>query len=313
MPSQKPLDMPDFRSIRVRLDRHFGVVLVVFVISLIVVIVMAWPQGSTNLGNISGWRGPGDLITQPDSDYRDPNRPTPDQGIVDSAAPVADGRFRIAVANGVYPGQMAAIERQLEEAFRYSSDRFTAGQPLNAPPFTASLAFSPECQLHGITYPEERIVQVFTCSSIPLERPVAIMAHEFVHQLEYDRYGPAHMQADSILSEGVATWAAGKYWLGSYPDFRIFVRDQRRAGVLLPLATNPVRQSGSTLNTLYYQWASFVEFLLERPGRSAAENRALFDRLYVSGNFEAGSSDYAGVYGMSLAELEQEWLAWLGQ
>jgi hypothetical protein len=31
----------------------------------------------------------------------------------------------------------------------------------------------------------------------------------------------------------------------------------------------------------------------------------------VTGNRAPGSADYAGVYGKSLADLEQEWLAWL--
>jgi hypothetical protein len=59
------------------------------------------------------------------------------------------------------------------------------------------------------------------------------------------------------------------------------------------------------MNRLYYQWASFVEFLLETYGRER------FDALYISGAQAPGSADYAGVYGKDLPTLEREWLAWL--
>jgi hypothetical protein len=59
------------------------------------------------------------------------------------------------------------------------------------------------------------------------------------------------------------------------------------------------------MNTLYYEWASFVEFLLERYGREK------FDALYVSGSLEPGSADYTGIYDKALSTLEQEWKTWL--
>jgi hypothetical protein len=62
------------------------------------------------------------------------------------------------------------------------------------------------------------------------------------------------------------------------------------------------------MNTLYYQWGSFVEFLVEVYGRDR------FDALYVSGgNQVPGAADYVGVYGKGLDALEQEWRAWVLQ
>ena len=60
------------------------------------------------------------------------------------------------------------------------------------------------------------------------------------------------------------------------------------------------------MNALYYEWASFVDFLITTYGREQ------FDRLYVSGGGGApGGADYAGVYGKELHALEAEWIAWL--
>jgi hypothetical protein len=172
--------------------------------------------------------------------------------------------------------------------------------------FTAVIDRDDGCGLRGIAYTDVRQMHVFTCPGIPRARAVAIMAHEFTHQLEQDRYGDAHMRSDLILSEGAATWAAGEYWLGGQPDFRSYVREQRRAGTYYPLATDYSGLGVGAMNALYYEWASFVEYLIGAYGREQ------FDRLYVSGQGAIGSSDYAGVYGKPLGALEQEWLAWLG-
>jgi hypothetical protein len=131
------------------------------------------------------------------------------------------------------------------------------------------------------------------------------MAHEFGHQLEYDHYGPKHIDADQLLCEGLATWAAGTYWLGGHPDFRSYVREQRAASGLSPLATGVGPEDFAAMNRMYYQWASFVDFLI------ASYGRPQFDKLYVTGRSVAGSADYAGIYGKDLSALEQEWQVWL--
>lgn len=191
---------------------------------------------------------------------------------------------------------------ELEQALNYTSERFGSG-PNDR--LSAYVGWEVSCGLHGIAYTNQRTVQVFTCPDLPRERAVTILAHEFVHQLAHDRYGPAHLQADMILLEGVATWGAGKYWLSGHPNFAGFVRQYRAGNQLLPLATSYAGRPVSDMNLLYYQWASFVEFLIDTYGRER------FDALYVTGRRAPGSADYLGVYGKGLNELEQEWVAWL--
>jgi peptidase MA superfamily protein len=214
------------------------------------------------------------------------------------------GKFDTFVENGLYPDQRAQLGSEVPQAFEYVSQRFG---PTTSARFKAAFAFDQQCSLHGITREDERTAQVYTCNDIPRGRALAIMAHELVHQLEFDRYGQAHLNADMILSEGVATWAAGKYWLGGHADFRSYMREQSKASGLLPLATNVTREDFSQMNQLYYQWASFVEFLIDNP----EYGRQKFDRLYVTGRQSVGSADYVGVYGKDLSTLEQDWQAWL--
>ncbi|KAB8140172.1 hypothetical protein F8S13_25110 [Chloroflexia bacterium SDU3-3] len=221
-----------------------------------------------------------------------------------TVAPAPQGGLDVALPADLYPGQEAAIRAQVGEALAYVSARFGGGAQAR---LTASFVADASCGLQGIAYTDVRDVQVFTCPSIAPQRAVNILAHELVHQLEQDRYGERHLSADLILSEGMATYGAGKYWLGGQPDFRSFVQAQRAAGDHYPLATHYAGLGIAAMNTLYYEWASFVEFLIGRYGREK------FDALYVSGAGAPGSADYAGVYGKDLPALEQEWLAWLDE
>jgi hypothetical protein len=191
---------------------------------------------------------------------------------------------------------------EIEHALYYGAERFGV-RPSGR--ITTSIIQDESCPLHGAAFTSERRVQVVTCRDNGQQRIVNILAHEFIHQLAHDYYGPAHLQADMILLEGLATWGAGTYWLGDQPSFRTFVRTHYPVEQRLPLATSYIGRSLYEMNLLYYQWGSFVEFLLDTYGRER------FDALYVSGARKPGSADYVGIYGKDLPTLEQEWQAWL--
>jgi hypothetical protein len=216
---------------------------------------------------------------------------------VAAAAPTASaapGTLDLIVDDGLYTDQRDELARETNEALAYVIERFGSGLSGGT-----HVVYTREdnCFLHGIAHTDERTVQVFTCNAIAIERAVVIMAHEFVHQLAQDRYGPAHLSADLILAEGVAT--------GGAADFRSYVRGQRASGVFYPLATDYTGKGIGAQNALYYQWASFVEFLITTYGR------ATFDRVYVAGQGAPGSADYQGVYGKGLDVLEMEWEEWI--
>jgi len=164
------------------------------------------------------------------------------------------------------------------------------------------------CGFHGLTYSDVRVIYIYSCAGVPRQRVVNIAAHEFVHQLQQDRYGPPHLSADLVLSEGFATWGAGTYWLGGNPDFASFARQYRASGAALPLGTHYSSVGAGGMNVLYYEWAAFVDYLLVTYGRER------FDALYVSGGGQQpGAAQYQATYSRSFSQLETEWQGWLGQ
>jgi hypothetical protein len=272
--------------------------IIIALVSLVVIMLLFRPNDSANR-LVSRWK-PQELLTEPEPPA---NRGgAPPIAISGNALPVAG--FDLRVADGLYPDERQALADELQRTLAYVSTRFGSG-PTGR--FQAGLMSDDDCGLHGIAYTDVRQVQVFTCTNIARTRAIAILAHEFVHQLEQDRYGPAHLSSDLILSEGTATWGAGEYWLGGQPDFRSYVRKQRQSGVFYALATDYNGLGIGAMNALYYQWASFVEFLIGTYGR------AKFDQVYVTGHGGVNSADYQAIYGKSFDALEREWIDWLGR
>jgi hypothetical protein len=214
--------------------------------------------------------------------------------------------LQIAHEAGLYSADdQQQITTETEWALAYVANRFghTPTQPVSV-----DLQYDDSCMLNGAALTEQRLVQVMACPQHPHERVVNLLAHELVHQLAHDYYGERHLQADMILLEGLATWGAGDYWLSGEPSFKAFVlRHYYQTDKMLPLQTSYTGRSIDEMNMLYYQWGSFVEYLLQTYGRDK------FDALYVTGAKSPGSADYQGVYGKDFATLEREWLAWLGQ
>ncbi|HEX6291610.1 MAG TPA: hypothetical protein VFZ66_20670 [Herpetosiphonaceae bacterium] len=222
-------------------------------------------------------------------------------------AVVGDGPLLLYTTEGSYtPDQVRGLAQPLSEALSYVSQR--TDMQLVAPVTIVFDSHAGGCALDGAAYTEKRTIVLYACPQIPTRRAVNILAHEFVHQLASDHYGPAHLKADLVLSEGLATWGAGKYWLGRESDFRGFVL-RNYATSLLPLGSH-YRDFGTldAMNRLYYQWASLVDFLIVTHGREA------FDTLYKSGQgMQPNTADYSGVLGADLAGVEEQWKEWLRQ
>lgn len=209
----------------------------------------------------------------------------------------------------LYPGQEAELRAWIDQALATAAARFVGSdgslRRLALQPINIYVTNDVRCGLRGHALTEGRNLQVFTCNTIAPSRAVAILAHEVVHQLAYDYYGPREIQDDLILVEGLATWGAGPYWLGGHTSFRSYAAGLRRQGFAYDLDQGFSFDDVAAMNGQYYQWASFVEFLIERNGHAA------FDQLYTTGNGAMGSADYRGVYNADLATLQREWLAWL--
>ncbi|MCS7092068.1 MAG: M23 family metallopeptidase [Patescibacteria group bacterium] len=228
------------------------------------------------------------------------NEPLTKLSDLEANNPISEISINFHYDSGLYTNLQEQLENEAIAAYDYVVRRFGAGAKGD---ITIYISSQQGCNLNGVADTQFRRIEVRSCNEIPLKRVVAILAHEYVHQLTHDEYGDAHLNADRILLEGIATWGAGKYWLGgTSEDFREYVKKQ---GIGFPLQIHPYGRSADEINTIYYQWASFVQFLVEEYGWD------LFDELYVSGNYEPGSARYQEVYGKSLDDLEKEWREWI--
>jgi hypothetical protein len=178
-----------------------------------------------------------------------------------------------------------------------------------------ALSFEPPqrgpCALRGLTLSHQRIIRLYYAPETPEQRVLAVVAHELAHELQHDYYGwPAHQKSDLILLEGQATWASSDYALDmqGQPSWQRAAEQALADGNLLPLDVSLEADCRTaTRNSAYTGWASFVAFLMDA-------GRERFDALYRSGRGHApGTADYAGVYGKSLHELDQDWRSWLAE
>jgi hypothetical protein len=179
-----------------------------------------------------------------------------------------------------------------------------------------SISFEPPqqgpCAIRGLTLSAERTIILYYEPESDPQRVLRILAHELFHQLQHDYYGrEAHLRSDVILLEGMAVWGSAAYFLDETgrPTYQRAAKQALENGELLPLTYSLEADCRTTSRVnIYNQWASFVEYLLEAYGREG------LDAVYVSSSGRpAGSSDYQGVYGKPLSELEAEWIAWLAR
>jgi hypothetical protein len=203
------------------------------------------------------------------------------------------------------------ISQQAEEAIAVTTRRMgTHG--LNG---RIAIRFEPAltgpCAYRGLTLSSERTILLYYEPGTNPMRVVALLAHEFVHQLQQDYYGAPHLVSDTILLEGMATWASSDYYQtdDGRPEYHVAAKEALNSGTLLPLTTDLNQDCRtSTRNHIYEQWASFFAYLLETYGREK------IDAVYVDSRGRApGSANFQGVYGKSLAELEAAWIAWLAE
>ncbi len=210
---------------------------------------------------------------------------------------------------GLNPETIRALGLPVEEAILSGSKML--GSWLEG---RISISFEPPqtgpCAIRGLTLSNQRTIHMYYEPDADPNRVLAILAHEFVHQLQHDYYGvPDHLESDVILLEGMAVWGSSPYFLApnGQPLYHVNSRQALAEGTLLSLTTDLVAdcRTGTRVN-IYDQWGSFVEYLLLTYGRDQ------FDQVYRdSRGRPAGSANYQGVYGKTLAQLEADWIEWL--
>ena len=206
--------------------------------------------------------------------------------------------------NSFSTDQIAALAPKFERVLRAAEDYF--GTTLKRRISIGFYSTPPKRGVRGMAYTDEGRVELYYRPTEETSRAVTVAMHEMGHHLEAQRYGEAaQRRADTILHEGLATWIASIRWLDQCDatSWRQRGRQLRDTGIPLRLPT--AERSGA--DNAYELWASFVDYLVRQYGWKK------FNVLYASSGGRApGSSDYERVLGKSLAELSDDWRAWLG-
>ena len=221
-----------------------------------------------------------------------------------------------------FPVDLERWKKQAEEIYAYVSDRVMADSPVKI-----SVAFLPAqktiCPIRGLASSDDPpTIILFADPGVAEDYLKGVLSHEVGHAIPAQGF-EGGLPNDISLTEGLASWASGKYWdawMGT-PGIHYLVRQYIDSGKYLPLAANVDLpgvypwQEGAGADCLarrdqvYSQWASFIDFLLQRYGW--AKVHQLFESASTAkkgGQEMKHPTDYQGIVGKSLEQLESEWL-----
>jgi hypothetical protein len=229
-------------------------------------------------------------------------------------------------ADGYLPVDLARWQVMAEDLFRYVSERVEVGpDPLGDEKI--SVGFLPPqtqtCPIRGLAAQGSTpVILIFADENASEAYLLAVIAHEIGHAVTGEAFSGGGPN-DPALTEGLATWAAGKYWDAwqGVPSIHDLVRSYVASGDYLPLseavelpAIYPWQDEAGAdclerRDRIYSQWGSFTGYLVERYGWDKMHE------LYESAHSvdEADRrveypTDYPGVLGLALNQLEADWL-----
>ena len=214
------------------------------------------------------------------------------------------------------PVDMEWLAREAEVALAYVSERIGI-----VPSRRLAIAFRPPrvsaCPPRGLAYWNEPVPQLilFANRDTSNRQILGVLAHEAAHLLHRERAATP----DTQLSEGLATWASGKYW-EAWQETSIAesVRSTQQAGLYVPLT----RYYGETPATLYTEgenclrdrdlryttWAGFLDFLIRNYGREKLfQLLGPLDQPVITRPAAPSPPDFIGVFGLTLNQLEAAW------
>lgn len=235
--------------------------------------------------------------------------------------------FVFRAAGGYFPVNLDRWQEQAEVIYAYVAERVEAESEEKI-----WLAFDePQdqaCPIRGLaSRGDPPMILIFADETYTEDYLFAVLAHEVGHAIPSEGF-PGGLPNDLALTEGLATWAAGDYWDAwkDQPSLHALVRSYVEAGVYLPLHQTYTLpdvypwQEGADENCLarrdilYSQWGSFVGYIVEQYGWEKAH------QLFESARSESQEdqivdypTDYPGVLGKALNQLEVEWLDFVMQ
>jgi hypothetical protein len=250
--------------------------------------------------------------------------------------------FRIYIEKGFSPVDLDWLQVEVEAIHAYLSQRMGASTDERF-----SLTIRPPdtrpCSIRGLARWGTPVPQaiIFVDEKTSRTQLLGILAHETAHLFHF--YALKASAMDLNLAEGLATWAAGKYWEGWHTaSLTEAVRSFQRDGRYLPLSDYLREEVAARPSTgenclkdrdlRYGSWAAFIDFLIT--GYGMEKFRQLLGTIeqptgplrFVSpanmtlvvdpvGGVPLGPPTlppspppFKGTYGLTLEELEKAWL-----
>lgn len=218
-----------------------------------------------------------------------------------------------------FPVDLTEWQGQFENVYAYVSDRLNLEAQVKI-----KLAFDkPDISpCPGRAFAGNSAIIILADEHTDPEQILGVLAHEIGHALTF----PAlenQLQNYLYFEEGYATWAAGDYWTywHGFSSIDEMVQSYQSQSSYVPLSqatdftdVEPGFSAGSDClvrrDILYTEWAGFIGYLIQTAG-----TQKLY-MLFNSGGTDKTenpkiemSPDYEGVYGLTLNQLEADWLA----
>ena len=219
----------------------------------------------------------------------------------------SSGAIAIHYQPGTYPaGAMGQLAPQVDNIWADIQAELNGRVQRQVDLYLGGTLFAANPALQGFAQSWEYRAFVLVNGTFHTGEDKYIIAHELTHIVATHTFGP---HSSAMLHEGLALHLPQHYLVdeaGYLPHTTICAAalnspSFRGANQLSQLSYGPNAFGGHIRSFFNYNLSGcFVTYLLETYGQEQ------FARLYRSG-------DYVGVYGRSLADLDQEWQVWLSQ
>lgn len=232
--------------------------------------------------------------------------------------------FRFYAQDDYIPVDQEWWTEQAEVLYDYVSERLDGAQS----PKKIELAFTTpetrECPVRGLASSEDGpVIIIYADETYDEDYLLGVLSHEIGHAISGQGF-PDGLPDHLGLTEGLATWASGKYWLAwkDAPSFEALMQQYIEEGVFEPPTQNynlegiyPWDEKNigpdclERRDRVYSAWGSFLGYLIETYGWDKAHQLFQQRRVDLGNRTIIYPPDYEGIYGKAINQLEADWLA----
>lgn len=264
-------------------------------------------------------------VPEPQPEDGTPSPTLLDQYLPERELAAETEHFRFYSQDGYFPVEIDWLVEQAEVVYGYVSDRLDGAQVENKIELAFTQPDQRACPVRGLaSHARAPQVLLYADENTPRDYLLAVLAHEVGHAIPSEGF-PGGLPDELALTEGLATWASGKYW-DAWKNVRSIhqlVHGYVQAGEYEPIHQNVDLQgiypwqddAGPDClvrrDKVYSEWGSFLGYLIGQYGWEDA-HRLFTSRVETRGDQRIEyPPDYVGIYGKALNQLEFDWLSWL--